>query len=112
MSKFLKSLNIHSSWEELLTKDNIKLLDEIEEKIGNNYYPATKNVLRFLEQDLNKIKCIIVGMDPYPSCYTDKNNNILPIATGRSFEVANLTSWQDKFKQSSLRNILKTLYSH
>ena len=33
-----------------------------------------------------------------------------PVATGRSFEVANVDSWFQKFKQASLTNILKSLY--
>ena len=49
-------------------------------------------------------------MEPYASSFTDKNGDKIPVATGRSFEVANVNDWQQKFKQSSLRNILKTIY--
>ena len=65
--------------------------------------------MRFLEIDLNSVNYIILGMDPYPSWY-EIDGTILPVATGRSFEVGNLNSWQQKFNQKSLQNILKTIY--
>ena len=99
----------HSSWNAFMTESIIEELKEIESKIGKNIYPEEKNVLRFLNNDLNNVKCIIVGMDPYPSSFS-KNGKEIPIATGRSFEVQNIENWQQKFKQSSLRNILKTIY--
>lgn len=99
----------HSSWNAFMTDSIIEELKEIESKIGKNIYPEEKNVLRFLNNDLNNVKCIIVGMDPYPSSFSI-NGKEIPIATGRSFEVQNIENWQQKFKQSSLRNILKTIY--
>jgi uracil-DNA glycosylase len=83
-------------------------LEEIESKLGE-IFPNEQNVLRFLQNDLNKIKVVIVGMEPYPSSF-DLNGATYPVATGRSFEIANVTNWNQKFKQSSLRNILKTVY--
>lgn len=107
----LLPIKIHPSWKSFLSKEIINELNNIELKIGNNFFPNKENVLRFLELDLNKIKYIIVGMEPYPSSF-EKNGLIIPEATGRSFEVKSLLSktWSDKFKQSSLRNILKTIY--
>lgn len=110
--------NIHPSWDELLTDDFKSKLDIIENAIeaepvhntGYKYFPEKQNIMRFLSQDLNSLKYIIVGMEPYPSWYTDENNDIKPVATGRSFEIANVTDWCQKFKQSSLRNMLKTVY--
>ena len=102
----------HPSWDAFMKQEIINELNEIENKIGNpieNYFPDEKNVLRFLKQDCNHIKCIIVGMEPYPSNY-ERNGIWLPQATGRSFEVDSIDSWLQKFKQSSLRNILKTIY--
>lgn len=54
-------------------------------------------------------------MEPYASWYTvpstyDNGEFIIPEATGRSFEVNSVTKWDQKFKQTSLRNILKSLY--
>lgn len=99
----------HESWNDFLNDENIQHLNQIKNEIGDNYYPLKENVLRFLQLNLNDIKCIIVGMDPYPSDYVF-NGQTIPVATGRSFEVGNVTNWQEKFKQSSLRNILKTIY--
>lgn len=107
-----KPLFIHDSWKPFISrKDIIDELDRIDKKIGNNYFPNTNKVLRFLETDLNKLKAIIVGMEPYPTSYIE-NSTEIPIATGRSFEVSLLKEqdWNYKIKQSSLRNILKTIY--
>lgn len=104
--------NIHSSWNEFIEREDIvDELDKIYEKIGKNYFPVEENVLRFLNMDLENIKCIIVGMEPYPTSWL-KDGKEVPIATGRSFEVSLLEgqNWNYKIKQSSLRNILKTFY--
>ena len=100
----------HSSWNDFMTEKIISILNIIEEKIENKpYYPNKENVLRFLNTDLNNIKYIIVGMEPYPS-YNNIDN--CPQATGRSFEVSEILNkdWNYKIKQSSLRNILKSIY--
>lgn len=104
--------NIHPSWNEFLNRPDIKKeLEIIESKIGNNYFPKKENILRFLSQNIDELKCIIVGMEPYPSSYI-RDNLEIPMATGRSFEVSILEGkdWNFKIKQSSLRNILKTIY--
>ena len=118
--------NIHKSWFDFFNKEfiqsEIKIiknsigedinqfinLDE-ENNIKNYYFPSFENVFRFAKIDLNNIKYIILGMDPYPS-YFFKGNKIYPIATGRSFEISNKTSFLDKISQKSIINILKTLY--
>lgn len=110
--------NVHNSWCELLTSDFMKRLEDIELSLdsmpkhssGYAYFPAKENVMRFLSQDVTKIKCIILGMEPYPSWYVDENDVFVPVATGRSFEIANVSDWNQKFKQTSLRNMLKTIY--
>lgn len=103
---------IHPSWINFINNNEIKKeLEKIEILIGNNYFPNKENILRFLSQDLNNLKCIIVGMEPYPTSYYEDGKEI-PMATGRSFEVSILKGkdWNYKIKQSSLRNILKTIY--
>lgn len=107
-------INYHPSWNDFFTNKQFDALDElekIENLIGEDYFPSPQNVLRFMKLDINNIKYVIVGMEPYPSSF-EKNGIIYPEATGRSFEVASLEgkSWNDKFKQSSLRNIIKTIY--
>lgn len=100
MTKFYQF--IHPSWDEFINREGIQqLLVEIEKQIGTNYNPTIKeNVLRFLHVDLSKVKVIWLGQDVYPQ---------KDVATGRAFEVGNLVSWQDPFKQSSIRNIIRVL---
>lgn len=95
-----------------IDEKKIEQLNNIFEIVNKDgFFPDNKNVLRFLNMDINNIKYIIVGMEPYPSSYL-KGTNVVPEATGRSFEVSSIIdkTWSDKFKQSSLRNILKTIY--
>ncbi len=102
--------NWHESWNDFMNENTILILNTIEEKIKDvDYYPRKEKVLRFLNTDLNNIKYIIVGMEPYPSF---DNVNNCPQATGRSFEVSEILGkdWNYKIKQSSLRNILKAIY--
>lgn len=107
---FLKNINIDDSWKDYIYKEsNLLELKKIEREIGKNYFPLTNSVFRFLETNLFKIKYIILGMDPYPSHFIE-NGKIIPIATGRSFEVKNIKSWKEKYKQKSLSMIIKTLY--
>ncbi|MBP5790357.1 MAG: hypothetical protein J6W29_09030, partial [Neisseriaceae bacterium] len=103
-------IKIHDSWSNFWDNENNKeKVKKIFNKIGEDYFPKKENIFRFMQNDLTQIKCIIIGMDPYPSCYK-KNDECIPNATGRSFEVASLESWQDKINQKSLINIIKTIY--
>lgn len=97
----LEGLNIHDSWNDFLTEDIKKELDKIETKIGNDYTPSKEKVLRFLELDLMRCKVVILGQDPYKP---------LGVATGRAFEPADLKDWNDKFRQVSLKNIVRLIY--
>ncbi len=93
----------HSSWDKFLSTEIIEELKTIEEKIGNNINPEHENVLRFMGCDLNQIKVVILGQDPYP----EKGR-----ATGRSFEVGDLDSWNQKFRQVSLKNIVRLIHKN
>ncbi|MDF2678629.1 MAG: uracil-DNA glycosylase [Bacillota bacterium] len=93
--------NYHSSWEKFLTDEIKTELNKIEIKIGLNTNPEHDNVLRFLKCDLKNIKAAILGQDPYP----EKGR-----ATGRAFEVGDLNSWNNKFRQVSLKNIVRLIY--
>ena len=99
------------SWNDFMNTNNLNELKNIEKNIGNDFFPEEQNVLRFINNDLSKIKCIIVGMEPYCTS-SKKDGKIIPEATGRSFEVNSLRdkTWDEKFRQSSLRNIVKTIY--
>lgn len=101
---FYDKKNVHSSWDGFF-KDNICAIDGIYEKIsssGNDYTPMKENVLRFARTDLNNVKVVILGQDPYPQP---------GIATGRSFEVSTMRSWTEPIKQTSFRNILRAIYA-
>ncbi len=65
------------------------------------YTPLSPNVLKFLKVSLLKVKVIILGQDPYPQ---------KGVATGRAFEVGTLKSWNDKFSNISLKNIVRAIY--
>ena len=102
-------IKIHDSWSNFWDNENNKeKVKEIFNKIRENYFPKKENIFRFMQNDLTQIKCIIIGMDPYPSCY-EENGTCIPHATGRSFEVAGLKSWQDTINPSLL-NIIKALH--
>ena len=96
-------IDAHPSWNNFLTDSIILELETIERKIGNNINPAPENVLRFMKCNLYDIKVVILGQDPYPE--TGR-------ATGRAFEVGDLTSWNQKFRQVSLKNIIRLIYKN
>lgn len=104
--------NIHPSWNEFIKDPKvIEELNKIQKNLETtSFYPEDKNVLRFLENDLNQVKVVILGMDPYPSEFISDNGEEKCVATGRSFEVRNVKSFTDKYRQTSLRNIFKHLY--
>lgn len=93
----------HPSWNKFLTEEIILELKNIEEKIGKNINPAYENVLRFMRCNLDDIKVVILGQDPYP----EKGR-----ATGRAFEVGDLHSWDAKFRQVSLKNIIRLIHKN
>lgn len=99
----------NNNWN-FINDNKIEELNNIYNSISE-FFPKEDKVLRFLESDFLNLKYIIVGMEPYPSSY-EVNGIIIPEATGRSFEVSSMINktWSSKFKQSSLRNILKTIY--
>ena len=89
---------LHPSWRERL-KDNLKLLDEIEEKVSqDNFLPDHNLVLRALSRDFFGSKVLILGQDPYP-------NPIYPV--GFAFSVPS----EIKALPASLKNIFKELDS-
>ena len=94
--------NIHDSWKEFTTPDIKRELDNIENQIGTDYTPQKDKILRFLSLDLNTMKVVIVGQDPYKP---------VGIANGRSFQPSNLINWNDTFRQVSLKNIVRNIYA-
>jgi len=101
-SVFLNKVNIHKSWEPFITGEITDLLVKIENQIRKKTFtPNPENVLRFLTLPLYKTKVVILGQDPYPQP---------GVATGRAFEVGTLNSWNEPFKNISLKNILRAVY--
>ena len=102
---------MNSNWNDFLNRKEVKKeLSNINKFLKTeDYFPEKDKIFRFLEIDPYKIKIIIVGMEPYNSSFI-RNGKEYPEATGRSFEVRSLSSWNQKFKQSSLRNMLKAIY--
>lgn len=98
--------NNHESWNGFLTPDIKKMLDEIETEIGEDFTPAAENVLRFLQLDSNNIKVVILGQDPYHSTFANDRK----VANGRAFEPDNLNNWHDKYRQVSLKNIVRLIH--
>lgn len=98
--------SVHKSWFPFFSEQRTRQIQDIEDCIGDNINPEPKNVFRFARMDLNKIKCCILGQDPYPSF----PKNGVYIATGRSFEVGTLKSWTDNFAQHSLKNMIRLIY--
>lgn len=96
--------HIHPSWQDFLTPPIIEQLHETEKEVGTNYNPTNPNdVLRFLTLSLDDMKVVWLGQDVYPA---------KGVATGRAFEVGNLHSWQDSFRQASLRNIVRLIHKN
>ncbi len=93
--------NHHPSFDNFFTKKIHDLLDKIELEIGDNYTPNSNLILRVLNNDLSKVKVIWLGQDPYFQA---------GVATGRSFEPSDVVSWFDKYRQVSLKNIIRGVY--
>jgi uracil-DNA glycosylase len=104
-SVFLDSINvIDSSWNNFLNSEVVILIKDIEEKIikeTTEYTPKAENILNFLKVPLPETKVVILGQDPYPQ---------KGVATGRAFEVGTLQSWNNKFSNISLKNIIRAIY--
>lgn len=93
---------IHPSWNAFLTDPIIRMLGEIENKLGMNINPSRPEViLRFMTTDLEQVKVVWLGQDVYPAP---------GVATGRSFEVGGLSDWNSTFRQVSLKNIVRLIH--
>jgi uracil-DNA glycosylase len=94
---------VHPSWEPFLKDKGCSLLKAIAPKILNGapFTPSREFMLRFLTLDLDAVKVLILGQDPYPQA---------GVATGRAFEVGPLKSWTAPFRNTSLRNIVRAVY--
>ena len=95
---------IHDTWKPFLNEERMDELRKIEQEIGTNYNPVdSEHILRCLSVDLDQVRIIWLGQDVYP---------MKGVATGRSFEVGGLESWQQPFRQVSLKNIIRLLHKN
>ncbi len=101
---------IAPAYEAFFTRERLDRLSRIAEQIGHDFFPKAGHVLRFATVDPAALRCVIVGMDPYPSHTVAADGTVIPEATGRSFEVASVSDWGAKYRQASLRNMLKAIY--
>lgn len=108
--KILNFESVHPSWNDFLTEERVKFINELEEILPENINPEPHNVLRFLNLDCKNIKCVIIGQDPYPAFPKKVGDSVKYIATGRSFEIGTLESWNEKFAQHSLKNMVRLIY--
>lgn len=93
--------HIHSSWKPFFTEKR-EILESILETVQKEpHNPADALLFRFAQTDLSRVRVVVLGQDPYPQPGA---------ATGRSFEVAGLTSWQGAIRQTSLRNLVRAIY--
>ena len=98
------------SYKDFFTDENKTLLKNILNEISSDiYFPDIYSIFLFARIPISDIKCVFLGMEPYASWFK-AGDSLISEATGRSFEVRSVSDWNQKFKQSSLRNILKSLY--
>ncbi len=106
-SLFLSLQKPHHTWNNFLSDETIETLTSIEDHLSklhsdlSSITPTPEKVLRFLAVPFYSIRVIILGQDPYPQA---------GVATGRAFEVADLSSWSQTFRNPSLKNIIRAIY--
>ena len=93
--------SIHESWNGFLTSRTKEMLKNINKAIGEEFTPRRDLVLRFMKLDISNFKVVILGQDPYKAP---------GIANGRSFQPSNLSAWDQKFRQISLKNIIRVIH--
>lgn len=110
--KSLQDFCIHYSWDNFFKKENVpNALEYVFEQLkvyetDETYKMSPKTVaaaLNIFTKDLSNAKVIVVGMDPYPTLDVVENS--------RAFEVSGLESWDTPFRQHSLKNIIRVIYS-
>ena len=94
--KDLDSLLVHSSWEPIFQPISGAISALLSQLDPQDTLPAYSSIFRAFEVDLNSVRCVIVGQDPYPSA---------DYAMGLAFSIPATTS---KIPQS-LRNIFTEL---
>ena len=94
-------MTFHPSWQPFFAAHRSEIDNILSAVRTDGHTPEESRIFRFAETDLSSIRVVILGQDPYPQPGA---------ATGRSFEVAGLTSWLTPFRQASLRNFVRAIY--
>ncbi|WP_095673548.1 uracil-DNA glycosylase [Candidatus Planktophila sulfonica] len=94
--KDLASSHVHSSWETVFEPINPLIAELLSKIASEDLSPSLDSIFRAFQFDLDSIRCVIVGQDPYP---TPGNAMGLAFSTPPSVE---------RIPQS-LRNIFKEL---
>ena len=109
MELFFEQYNIHKKWHKFFYKESMKpyfekIINLLDEYDSFRMFPRQDKIFKvFSKYGPKKIKCVILGQDPYINYIFHKNSKISQ-ANGLSFSVSK------KFKiPPSLKNIYKEL---
>jgi len=92
---------VHPDWGPFWSIWRDRAIKALSLAAADDSTPPVGAALRFLTRPCRSISVIILGQDPYPS---------RGVATGRAFEAGNLRDWNEPFRQSSLKNIVRAVY--
>jgi uracil-DNA glycosylase len=100
---FFNLRDSHESWLPFFD-GNAQQLKAIAETLLSNkqFTPSADKVFSFAKTPVTNIRVVILGQDPYPQ---------INAATGLAFECGLINDWNEPFRQSSLKNILRSIYS-
>lgn len=87
LAEYLSEGNVPSGWKDFFNREDIQndlgiISEEIDENRGDTIYPSIDKVFKaFYMTPLDKVKAVIIGMDPYHNgsavglCFSVKNGN-------------------------------------
>ncbi len=99
-NKILEDYRIAPGWNEFFSACLSMLLPVLDSVPDTGICPKRPDIFRVFSLEPARIRVIILGQDPYPTPGA---------ATGRAFEIGNLRSWSDPFRQISMKNILRSI---
>ena len=96
--KDLVSSHVHSSWGPILEPLENEISEILERVESDQLAPSRESIFKAFESDLDSIRCVIVGQDPYPTA---------GMAMGLSFSIPRT----HKKLPATLKNIYRELNS-
>ena len=108
---FEKAVEFHIQCNEVVNKIDA-MISELEKEDNTESFYSDDEYYTENNHSINKEEHVKDSNSITYSNYSIETpiGPVVPEATGRSFEVNSMVTWTDKIKQSSLRNILKSLY--